>query len=130
MSHVTVAIISRQNKNDQEEFLLVASKRDFGEYTDSYYPPGGHLEDGEDEVDGLKREIAEELGVEIEIFEKITETSGDVAGQITSWWRCEIVTGEIKINEEELQDAGFFTREEMKNLKLWPATKKFFEKYI
>lgn len=85
MKRVTVAIISRQNKNSKEEFLLVASKHDFGEFAGSYYPPGGHVENNESDEDCLKREIFEELGVEIVVKEKITETSGNVAGQITSW---------------------------------------------
>jgi len=127
MNKVVVGIISRYNSSDQEEFLLVSSKKDFGQYTGFYYPPGGHAEDGESEEITLKREIQEELSLEIEPKEKLAETTGDVPDQITSWWRCEIKSGEIKIQEAELQDARFFTRDEMKKINLWPATKKFFE---
>jgi 8-oxo-dGTP pyrophosphatase MutT (NUDIX family) len=127
MNLVAVAIISRQNSQGQDEFLLVSSKRDFGEFTGCYYPPGGHIEDAEDEAGGLKRELIEELGVEIEVGEKIAETAGDVADQITSWWKCKILSGEFRPQDNEIANAGFFTREQMRNLKLWPATKKFFE---
>ena len=46
---VTTLYISRKNNNGQDEYLLMKSKRNFGKYTGYYYPPGGHLENDEDE---------------------------------------------------------------------------------
>ena len=130
MKHVVVGIISRKNANSRNEFLLVSSKRNFGKYTGFYYPPGGHLEEGEDEETALKREILEELGIDVVPTEKIAETSGDVKNQVTHWWRCDQIFGSISFDKKELSDAGYFTREKMKSLDVWPATRRFFQKFI
>lgn len=49
MKEVVVGIIPRDIPSENNEYLLMSSKRDFGEYTGLYYPPGGHLEMSEDE---------------------------------------------------------------------------------
>ena len=64
MKRVVVGIISRKNTEGVEQYLLVSSKKYFGIFTGYYYPPGGHLEEGEEEVACLKRELKEELGIE------------------------------------------------------------------
>jgi len=55
MKQVVVGIISRIRAGGAEEFLLVNSKKDFGKYTGFYYPPGGHVEDGENIEQALIR---------------------------------------------------------------------------
>jgi NAD+ diphosphatase len=129
MSQVIVGIIS-QKTDDQIKYLLVSATKDWGKFTGSYYPPGGHIEEGEDKITALKREIKEELNLEIEPIKEVAETKGDVEGQITYWWSCKVIGGKMEIDKEEIKDAGFFSQEEMNNLKLWPATAKFFNNYI
>jgi len=129
MSKVVVGIIVK--KGIPESYLLVSSNKNFGEYTGYYYPPAGHVEDGESEVDALKREIKEELDIDLLKAKKITdEIESDVKNQKTIWYLCEVNNYDFTFDEEELKDARFFTEEEMKELNLWPATKTFFEKYI
>jgi len=130
MTLVAVGLISRQRQNGEIEYLLVSSKKDFGEFTGCFYPPGGHLDDGEEEKTALVREIKEEINLEILPIKKLAETDGDVKDQKTYWWSCEIVGGEFKIDENEIAEAGFFTRAEMDKLPLWPATKKFFNDFM
>lgn len=130
MKKVCVAIISRKNNAGKNEYLLVSSKRGFGKYTNYYYPPGGHVEIGEDEKAALIREVKEELDIDINPARKVAETPGDVADQITSWWLSEIISGNLKLTDGTLSDAGYFTREQMETMKIWPATKDFFSKYI
>ena len=123
MKKVVVGIISKKIDNEIS-YLLVCSKKDFGQYTGCYYPPGGHLECNETEEEALKRELKEELGVIIEPKVKIAETSSDVEGQITSWWDCQILSGEPGIiDQNEIADFGYFNRKEMEILPLWPSTK-------
>ncbi len=130
MKRVVVGIISRKNTEGVEQYLLVSSKKYFGIFTGYYYPPGGHLEEGEEEVACLKRELKEELDLEVISCKKITETPGDVQNQITSWYKCEVKTNELKPDHTELEDAGYFSKEEIFKMKIWPATKDFFEKHI
>lgn len=129
-NHVAVGILSRNTSEDEESYLLVRSKKDFGQFSGYWYPPGGHVEQDEDVQVALIREIKEELGLDVRVLEKIAETPGDVADQVTSWWNCELISDQIQINEDEIAEAGWFTETEMRTLKLWPATKDFFEKYL
>ncbi len=129
MSHVVIGIITRKNSVNQTEFLLVSSKRDFGEFSGRYYPPGGHLEDGEDEQTALIREIKEETGLDVMPVKRIAETAADVKDQTTYWWLCDIQGGELHFQKDELADAGWFTAEVTKRLPLWPMVEKVFTEH-
>jgi 8-oxo-dGTP diphosphatase len=129
MTKVVVGLITRVNKNAEEEYLLVSSKKESKDHMGAYYPPGGHLEDGESEENCLKREILEELGIEGKVIEKIAETDGDALGYRISWWKVESFIGEVS-KSDEIADYGFYTKDQIKNLNLWPATRKFFDQYI
>ena len=128
MKKVVVGVISRQSGSGQKEYLLVSSAKDFGEYTGYYYPPGGHVEEGEDVETALLREIEEELSLKATIIKHIAITPGDVTDQETHWYEC-MVEGEMKI-DPELRDARYFTQQEIKTGKVWPATQKVFRDYI
>ncbi|MFH1142532.1 MAG: NUDIX hydrolase [Candidatus Uhrbacteria bacterium] len=131
MKHVVVGIISRTNKQDEQEYLLVCSKRDFGEFSGFYYPPGGHIEDEENEKDTLIREIREELDIEIEPIKKVTEAPGDIRDQMTCWWSCRLDTNqELTIDTTEIADADWFTKDQMSEMNIWPATRNFFKEYV
>lgn len=129
-SRVVVGLISRDIEG-KNEYLLMASKKDFGQFTGFYYPPGGHLEKGEDEADALKREIKEELGVECIPEKEIAQSPGDVINQITHWWKCNCVDYDFRYQEEEVADVRWFSEEDIRNSKMiWPATRSFFEGYV
>lgn len=131
MTKVVVGIISRTNDSGEAEFLLVSSKKDFGQYTGLFYPPGGKMEAGETEEVALAREIQEELGLDVRLVEKVAETSGDLEGQVTTWWKCEVDTLKLQVNEEEIAEVRWFTQKELLTSHLlWPATKKFFAEYL
>lgn len=127
MSHVVVGIIKKDNPLS---YLLVSSKKNFGKYSGYYYPPAGHIEKNEDEMSALKREIAEELGLIVTDAHKVVDTMGDVKDQKTSWYICNVENYHFIIDKHELQDAGFFTQEEMRSMKIWPATLEVFNKHI
>ena len=127
MTHVVVGIIVKENPLS---YLLVSSKRNFGKYSGYYYPPAGHIEKGESELSALKREIKEELNLDVISAKKIANTMGDVKNQRTSWYICRVNNYNFTLNKQELKDAKFFTQQEMKSIKIWPITISVFEKYI
>lgn len=88
------------------------------------------MESGESEIEALKREIREELGVEVMTAIKLDTNLSDITNQKTSWYICETNNFDFKINYDELSDARFFTQSEMESMNIWPATKKVFEEYI
>ncbi|MEK7185230.1 MAG: NUDIX hydrolase [Patescibacteria group bacterium] len=144
MKHVVVGIISKKAKSGAgrgayavaaarasvEKFLLIKSKKDFGRFTGYWYPPGGHLENGEDEKTALVREMKEELDVLVRPTRKIAETPGDVGDQTTHWWLCEISSGRVRMNDSEIADHGWFTKSDMEKMLIWPATRRCFEEFV
>lgn len=124
---VVVALI----QNEKGEFLLIkpSNYKDFGKYQNAWYPPTGHLKENESQEHGLIRELKEELNLDIEPIKLVTEWEQNTPGEIAYWWKCKIISGEIK-NNYEISDYKYFPKEEIRNIKIWPATKKFFEKYI
>ncbi|MFH0857454.1 MAG: NUDIX hydrolase [Candidatus Magasanikbacteria bacterium] len=130
MKHVVVAII-KKNSTEVPSFFLVSSKKDFGEFTHFFYPPGGHMEpeDEGNELNTLQREMVEELNVHVTKSEKLTDTTND-KGELTSWYICGVDKDDFDINFDELHDAGFFTEEEMREMDIWPATRTVFDQYI
>ncbi len=127
MKHVVIAIIKKQNPLS---YLLVSSKKDHGQYSGYYYPPGGHIEAGESEVEALKREINEELQMEVIKASKLTDTLADVKDQKTSWYLCEVSDQTFVMNQEELLDVNYFTQKEIQDLNVWPATLAVLEEFI
>ncbi len=130
MNHVVVGIISKDTP-EGKKYLLMSSITNFGKYTGFYYPPGGHLEENENEKDALIREVKEELNVSVKPIKKVVESPGDVPNQITHWWICEANIENFKTQKEEVSDIGWFSENEIKSSRnIWPATKKFFTEYI
>ena len=71
MINVTCAIIYFDNK------ILVTQRSEKMKLPLKWEFPGGKLEDGESEIDCIKREIKEEINIEIEILEKISNSVYD-----------------------------------------------------
>lgn len=135
MKQVVVAIIQRP---EDSKYLFVSSKRDYGIYTGCFYPPGGKMENGESEEMALKRELKQEFSLDFIPLEKITESPGDVTDQITYWWRCILAPGQklsdMKVENRSdstgVSEVKFLSREEMKQVPLWPATELFFQNFV
>ncbi|SEP68904.1 NUDIX domain-containing protein [Microlunatus flavus] len=67
--------------------------------------PGGKVEPGEDPVDALRRELAEELAVEVEVGEELVSPGEALvgwpltAGLVMRVWWCAISSGEAHVGE-------------------------------
>jgi ADP-ribose pyrophosphatase YjhB (NUDIX family) len=124
---VAVALI----QNEKGEYLLIrpTDYKNFSEYQDAWYPPTGHIKESETVGHALIRELKEELNLDIVPVELFSEWEQDVPGEWAYWWSCKIIRGEIK-KSSEILDYKYFPADEIKDLKLWPAERKFFEKFI
>jgi 8-oxo-dGTP diphosphatase len=65
-------------------------------------PPGGRLNPGEDPVEGLRREIAEETRLQVEILSPISVWYDDYADfkLLAIFFLCRYVAGEIELSDE------------------------------
>ena len=98
----------------------------------TYYPEhwgffGGGVEDSESPSDALKREIREELKIEIQeipLFRTYT-TQEDTGIKIRHVFLAPTNTTieQIKQHQHEGDDAGFFSQDEVQNLKINPYLK-------
>ena len=77
-------------------FALMHRKNVQNKEISEYYTfPGGGLEDNETYEEGTKREIKEELGIDIEIVKKLYENKSEKFNQIEIYYLCKYISGEF-----------------------------------
>lgn len=114
---VVGAVIVREDK-------ILCAKRGYGKQKDKWEFPGGKVEKDETPEEALKREIKEELDIDIEVQKYI---ASDVFSypEITinlSLFYCKIISGAI--HDEEHSLLKWCTKEEMKKLDWSEADKE------
>ncbi len=124
---VTSAFIKKEGK-----FLLV-----FDPKFKFWRVPGGRANFGEKVEDALKREMKEEVGVDIKIIKflgygqdvVISYTRELEVSRFILFYLCEIEKGEIKPDEKEISEIKWLTLDEIKKHEnLEPAMKDLFER--
>jgi ADP-ribose pyrophosphatase YjhB (NUDIX family) len=96
-----------------------------------YWTPGGRLNDNEDYDNALRREILEELGVEIKEAKLFSQVSHDYT-PVAKYFLVE-VSGDPKPATEEVTKVGWFTKEQIESgeIKVTPNfTKEIFPQLI
>ena len=98
--------------------------------------PGGFLLPGEHPVDGLKREVKEELGVEIEVglddcISMATHTYGDEGDFVLSLgFAARLVTDDVKPSDD-VADVRWVTADELDDLDFaWPHDRELIRKAL
>lgn len=82
---------------------FLATQRGYGEFKDGWEFPGGKIEPGEEPKEALKREIKEELAVDIEIqnFLCTVKYQYDTFHLTMHCYICELVDSKITLLEHE-----------------------------
>jgi len=81
--------------------------------------PGGHIDFGEDLVDGLKREVAEEFGMELEVgepyasFTYTNQVKGSHSVEIIYRARFVDPIERIRLNPEDHCECGWYAESEL-----------------
>jgi len=117
--------------NDRGEIFLMSSPK-----WNSWVVPGGKILENETEEEALKREIEEELDIEIEnivkVGEKIKPKSKDFYDEEVRFHFIDFFA-KAKQNEiapnKEISECGWFTIEEALELNLLDTTRKFVEQF-
>lgn len=101
-----------------------ATQRGYGEFEGMWEFPGGKMEEGESPEDALKREIREELGVEIAVEKFICTTDYDYPSfHLTMHsYLCHLQSGEIKLLEHK--SALWLSPDELDTVEWLPADRE------
>ena len=107
-----------------------ATQRGFGEFVGMWEFPGGKIEPGESREVALRREIQEELGIDIIIENLLCTTEYDYPSfHLTMHcYLCSIASGEIELREHK--SALWLTAETLDSVEWLPADKEVVDKLI
>lgn len=120
INHGIVALVIKDDK-----FLLLKDSRAL--MLDYWGPPHGRCEESdENEEETVKREVFEETNLNVDPQKKLWTTEADTKVKTVSFWLTDFVSGEVVIDSDESSEFGWFTVDEILNLKLYPGTKDFF----
>ena len=93
--------------NPEGKILLVKSHKWF----DNYTLPGGHIEIGETMQEALKREVKEEVGLDVEVVEFLTMQEAIHAKEfykkkhfIFFDFLCKVGDQKVELDQDEIQD--------------------------
>src|SRR5687767_1200371 len=114
--------------NKEGKYLLI-TRTEFPKHKGEWGPIAGHVHFGESLEKALIREAKEELNLEVKPVKQLAIIDQDIPGDVGYWWLCQTNDSEIKTNYE-IEEYKYFSSDEIKDIKLWPATLKFFKEYI
>ena len=109
---------------------IFATERGYGDFKGGWEFPGGKIEAGETPQEALKREIKEELDVDIKVHDLIETVEYDYPEfhlSMDCFW-CEIINGKLVLKEH--QAARWLTKETINDVEWLPADIELVKKII
>ncbi|MER6303825.1 NUDIX domain-containing protein [Kitasatospora sp. NPDC001539] len=102
---------------DDQGRVLLARRADDGRWA----TVGGILDPGEQPADGVVRECLEETGVlvvpellaSVTVSPQVTYPNGDLTQYLVLTFRCRVVGGEARVNDDESLEVGWFGLDEL-----------------
>ena len=123
---VVAAVIKSINQNNEP--IIFATQRGYGEFKGGWEFPGGKIEIGETPQEALKREIKEELDTGISVKDLICTVEYDYPKfhlYMDCFW-CEIINGNLILKEHE--DAKWLTKDKLDSVEWLPADLSLIDK--
>lgn len=123
---VVAAIIKATNECG--EAIIFTTQRGYGDFKGGWEFPGGKIEEGETPQAALKREIMEELAIEINVGDLVDTIEYDYPAfhlSIDCFW-AEIVSGDLVLKEHEA--AKWLKKDELDSVEWLPADVTLVEK--
>ena len=116
---VVAAMIVAKKNNDEK--MVFATQRGYGELKDGWEFPGGKIEEGETPEEAIVREIKEELDTVIKVDKFIDTIEYDYPEFHLSMdcFLCTIIDGDLVLKEHEA--ARWLTKETLDSVDWLPA---------
>lgn len=111
--HIALSVIFIENS--EGKFLIQkTSKEKGGEFSST----GGHVESGETPLEAIKREVNEELGIDItkDNIEEIGYIVYDMPIRYIYYIKKDIDINKVKLQKEEVDYVNFMNKEEIEEL--------------
>lgn len=101
MEKPTIQVVGAAIINDKNEVLC--AQRGHGSLIGKWEFPGGKIEEGETDQEALKREIKEELSIDIEVLDYVDENYNEYKDNNVNLkvYRCKHISGEINDKEHK-----------------------------
>ncbi len=119
--------------NNEGKILLARSHKWFDRYT----LPGGHIEVGETMVDAVKREVKEEVGLDVDVVDMLLMQEAIFAPEfykkkhfIFIDFYCKSKDEQVKLDQKEIQDYLWVYPGAAYNLKLDSFTRKTIDTFL
>lgn len=120
------------NRFGEETRVLLVKKLDLKNYSYRWRLLKGGIEDGESEVEALKREIMEEVGIrDVNVEGKVQEYDYDFDGTLhqVSTYVVKVMTNTpMKIQTDEIIDAQWIPKDQVTGLLFWQPEKNAISK--
>ena len=116
---VVAAVI--KTTNEEGEPIIFATQRGYGDFRGGWEFPGGKIEQGETPKEALRREIKEELDIEINVGDLIETVEYDYPTfhlSMDCFW-CEMIKGTPVLKEHEA--ARWLKKQELRDVNWLPA---------
>lgn len=118
MSHLVIKVAEYAViLNEANQFLMIQFGEDKG---NKWHFPGGRLDKGDDSIDGLRREVEEETGLEIEVikplYTKVFDENDPKYG-VFFLARCPS-DANVKLSHEHVK-YRWFGKDEIDNIDFW-----------
>jgi 8-oxo-dGTP pyrophosphatase MutT (NUDIX family) len=106
-----VAIIQKSDK------FLIVKRSDYVETGKGYWcPVSGGIEENETQEEALRREVMEEVGLNVVAIKKICVIPSHNNESLLHFWTTKIISGEAQITSNEATELRWVTLEEMREL--------------
>ncbi len=79
-------------------------------------PVSGGLEPGETEPQALRREVSEEVGLQVEARAKVASIPSRDGRYLLHFWTCDVLGGEARPVSDEVAELRWLTLDELRSL--------------
>jgi len=116
--------------NDDNKYLLTKRGKKAKNERGKWEFPGGGIEFGDTMIDTIKREMMEELGIEIEILDHLPPIDHIIPDENQHWVTSGVISKVVKgiptiMEPDKCDEIGWFLIEEMKSMNLSIPTTKY-----